>query len=167
MHSHRKYGLLAPEEPEEGQAKTGPRARGDSHRSTRGTAEEGQTEAKTGQRVLLACGMQEEGNEVQRTPDRSRALNVCGHPGGEEGGGTLTQQRAPTVRSQGPEGDPLTRQRAILARSHGRQTVRGPPTQQRAQTARWQGGEGATSERPCATPARSQGEEEEGDPPEP
>ena len=68
MHSRRKYGLLAPEEMEKGRSNTGPRARGDGHRATIGTAEEGQTEmpmdAKTSHRALLARGMQGEGKEV-------------------------------------------------------------------------------------------------------
>ena len=63
-------------------------------------------------------------------PDLLRALNVCGHPGGEGEGGTLTQQRMPTACSQGLEGDPLTRQCATLARGHEREIVGVPPTQQ-------------------------------------
>ena len=34
--------------------------------------------------------------------------------GEKEGGGTLTQQRMPNARNQGPEGDPQPRQRAPL-----------------------------------------------------
>ena len=37
MHLRRKYGLLAPEEPEGSRSNAGPRARGDGHRATRGT----------------------------------------------------------------------------------------------------------------------------------
>ena len=55
-----------------------------------------------------ACDRQEDGSKDQIPPDRPCALNVCGHPGGGGGGGTLTWQRAPTTRSQGPEGDPPT-----------------------------------------------------------
>ena len=170
MHLRREYVLLVPEEPEGSRANSGTWARGDDHGATRGTAEEGRTETpmevKTGQCALLARGMQDDGNKAQIPPDRLRALNACGHPVGEGGGGTLTRQRSPTACSQRTEGDPPTWQRATLARGHGREEVGGPLTQQRAQTARAQGSEGTTPARPCAAPERSQGGEEEGEPPQ-
>ena len=74
MHLRRKYGLLAPEEPEGGQANAGTLARGDGHGVTRGTVAEGRMEIdtgfETGQHALLAhCGMQEGGNEEKIPPD--------------------------------------------------------------------------------------------------
>ena len=102
--------------------------------------------------------------EKRRPPKWQRALNTCGHQGGEWGGETLTQQRAPTVCSQGPEGDPQTRQHTSLARGHGMEEEEGPQTQQRAQTVRRQGREGDTPTRQRATQVRSQGEEKEGYP---
>ena len=96
MHPRRKYGVLAPEEPEGGQANRWTRARGDGHGATRGTAKEGRTETPTkddtGQRALLARGMQENGDEAKRPPDRLHALNACSHPEGEGGGGTQTRR---------------------------------------------------------------------------
>ena len=87
------------------------------------------TEDEIRQCVLLARGMQEDEDKAHIPPDRSRALNACGHRGREEVGGTLTLQRAPTPQSQGPEVDPRKRQRAPQARGHGNETVGGdPPT---------------------------------------
>ena len=51
MHLQRKYGLVALEEPEGGQANVRTWARGDGHRYTRGTEEEGRTETTTGTRL--------------------------------------------------------------------------------------------------------------------
>ena len=66
MHPRHGYGLLAPEEPEESegsQSNTGTWVRSDSHRDKRGTEQmETETGVGTGQRALLACGMQEKGN---------------------------------------------------------------------------------------------------------
>ena len=74
MHLRRKYNLLASEEPEGGRANAGSRARGDGHGATRETVEEGRTEtpteAKNGQRSLLARDMHEDGSEDQIPPDR-------------------------------------------------------------------------------------------------
>ena len=69
---------------------------------------ETETGDETGQRALLACGMQEDSDEEWSPSDRSHALNTCSHPGGEGWGVPLTWQRVPTVRIQGMEGDPLT-----------------------------------------------------------
>ena len=46
-HPCHKYGLLAPEELEEGQVNSGTRARGGSHGATRGTADKWRTETPT------------------------------------------------------------------------------------------------------------------------
>ena len=79
MHLRCEYGLLAPEVLE-----------GGCHRATCKTAEEVRTETETGgetgQRALLARGMQEDGDEYQSPPKQSRALNAYGHQGGEGGG---------------------------------------------------------------------------------
>ena len=84
IHLHNKYSILAPEEPEDpeepegGPANTGPQLRGDGHGATRGTTNQEQTETETGdgtgQRVLLARGMQENDDEEQRTATRCGAL---------------------------------------------------------------------------------------------
>ena len=86
MHSCREYGLLAPEDREGGRANVRPGVRGYSYGATRGAVEEGRTETETGvetgQSVLLAHGMQEDGNEEKIPLDQSRGLNTCDHPGG-------------------------------------------------------------------------------------
>ena len=114
MHLHHEYGLLAPEETRGGPANAGAQVRGAVHGAISGTADDWWTETEmgeeTGQRTLLARGMQENGNEDQIPPNQSRALNTCGHQGGEGGGRPLTRQRVPTVLSQGSEGDPHTLQ---------------------------------------------------------
>ena len=75
--------------------------------------------------------MLENADEEWKPPKRKHTLNACGHQGGEIGG-TLTQQRAPTVCSQGPVGYPNPQQRAPLACSQGKGEEGGPTTQQRA-----------------------------------
>ena len=85
----------------------------------------------TGQHALLACGMQEDGNEEIIPPEQLCKLNVCNYPGGEGGEVTLTRQQLPTACSQGKkgeEGDPLTQQRTPLACGHEREEEWGPPT---------------------------------------
>ena len=113
VHLHHKYVSLALEEPEGGQANARTRVRGDDHGATMRTGEEGLRETgayiETGQRALLARGMQEDGKKERSPPDQLRALNVCDHPGGEGAGGPLTQKNVPTARRQGAEGDPPTR----------------------------------------------------------
>ena len=69
------------------------------------------------------------------------------------------------ARSLRLEGDPQTRQRMPLARSHRMKEEGVPPTQQRAHPEIGQGREGSTQTRQHDTPAHSQGKEEEGDPP--
>ena len=94
MHPRREYILLTPEDLEGGQSNAGPRARGGGHRATRRMAEEGRMETptgdRTGQRALLSRGMQDDGEEAHIPLNRLRVLNVCGHPGREGGGETLT-----------------------------------------------------------------------------
>ena len=159
MRPHRKYDFLVLEEPEEGRAKAGPRTRGDGHGATRETVEAGRTEtptdAETGQHALQACDKQEDDSEEQKPPTGRAQLTRSAIQGGKEGLGTLTQQCAPTVCSQGPEGDPPAWQCATLASGHERETVGGPPTQQRVKTARRQVGKGSTPERPRRTTAHS------------
>ena len=93
-----------------GSIQSGPWERVDGHGATRGTSEKGRTETttgdKTGQRALLARGMQEDRDEEQIPPNRSHALNARGHPGGKEGWGGLTRQRVHTACSHGRRGTP-------------------------------------------------------------
>ena len=49
---------------------------------------ESETGEGTRQRAFLARGMPVENNEDQRPPEQQRALNACGHQGGEGGRGT-------------------------------------------------------------------------------
>ena len=64
MHTRRKYSLLAPTEPADNPSAAGNKVSGDGHKANRDTA--GQTQRATdtgngtGQRVLLARGMQED-----------------------------------------------------------------------------------------------------------
>ena len=78
---------------------------GGSHMATRRTAYKGrmatETRDETGHRVLLARGLHEDDEKEQTPPKNLCALNVCGHQGGEGGGGPLTWQPAPTPRSKG------------------------------------------------------------------
>ena len=124
-----------------------------------------ETGDKNGKRTLLAHGRPVVDNRERIPLKQQRAVNACGHQGGEGERVTLTRQRMPTARSQGPEGDPHTWQHAPLAHGRGMEEEGVPPTQQRVQTARSQGSTGATPTSQRATPARSQGGEEEGDSP--
>ena len=107
-HLHCKYGILdpedpqkteeteepkhpeEPEEPEGDRVNTGARVRGEGHGATRGTAEEGLTATETvigtGQRVLLARGMLEEGDKEISPPTSRTCLTCATTQGGEEGG---------------------------------------------------------------------------------
>ena len=79
MHLRCEYGLLAPEVLE-----------GGCHRATCKTAEEVRTETETGgetgQRALLARGMQEDGNKERPPPTSCARLTRATIQGGEEGG---------------------------------------------------------------------------------
>ena len=99
--------------------------------------------------------MQEDGDEERIPPDQLRALNTCGHQGGEGGGGPLTHNRVPTARIQGLEGDPQIRQRTTQACDRGIEDEGGTPTHQRAQTAHSKRSEGGTPTIQRATPACS------------
>ena len=143
MHPRREYGLLALEEPEGGQANAGTRARGDGHGATSGTVEEGRTdkpaEAETGQRTLLACVTQEDGDKAQIPPDQSRALNVCVHPGGGGGGGTYTWCSIQEDNGDGAQSPP-DRSRVLNASGHpGGERGGGTLTWQRIPTSLSQG----------------------------
>ena len=172
MQSCCEYDILVPEELAGDPATAGTRVRGAVYGATRGTEDQGRTETETGdntgQRALLARGMQEDSNEYRSPPKRLHRINTCGHRGGGwgVGWGPLTRQHMPTACRQGPRGDPQTRQHAPQARIREMEEEGGPPTQQCAQTVRAQGSEGATPTRPHATPTCIQGEEEEGNPPE-
>ena len=87
------------------------------------------------QRALLVCSQPEDVDVERETPKRKRALNTCGHQGGE-GGGTLIQQRALPSFIHRLEGDTLTRQRDPPALSQGIEEGERSPTQQRALTVR-------------------------------
>ena len=86
----REYVILDPEEPARGTVTAGTQVRGAGHISTRGMEDQGwtgtETEDKTSQCALLECGMQENGDEEQSSPERQLTLNVCSHQGGEGGG---------------------------------------------------------------------------------
>ena len=69
-------------------------------------AREMETGDLTRHRALLGLGMMEDSNKERIPPECQRTLNACSHQGGRGGGGRpLTQQRVPTARSQGLEGD--------------------------------------------------------------
>ena len=118
-----KYGLLAPADPAVDPAAAGTQVSGDIHGATSET--EGQvqrateTRDRTVQRALLVCGMLKDNDGEQRPPEWQCAINARSHQGGGRMGGPLTQQRAPTAHSQGPERDPQTWQRAPLACGRG------------------------------------------------
>ena len=106
-----KYGLLAPEEPTGDPSAAGTQARGDVHGAKRGSDDQcerlTETEDRTVQRALPACGIPDDDNRERRPPEQQHTLNACGHQGGGmRGGEPLTWQRAPTARSQGPEENP-------------------------------------------------------------
>ena len=90
------------------------------------------------QRALLARGHPEDKEEQQGPPERQRALIACSHQEGE-GGGPPIQQRELPARSQGMEGDTLTRKRAPPACIQGTEEGGGTPTQQRTLPAHSQG----------------------------
>ena len=101
--------------------------RRDGHEDTIRTGDQDERETDTEDRkrqcTLLARGMLEDSKKERRPPE---------------------WQCAPTPRNQAPEGDPQTRQRALLACGKETEEEGGPTTQQRAQPARGQGREGAT-----------------------
>ena len=104
----REYDLLAPEEPVGYPAAAEPQKYGDSNNSTMvtGGSDIGETETRdwNGQQAILVCSQLEDSEEESIPPNRHHAFNACGHQG-EEGGVPRTQQRALPARSQGREGD--------------------------------------------------------------
>ena len=100
------------------------------HHKDRETGREGDGD-KGPERAARAPSVQPSEGRRQgaETPERQHALNPCIHQGGEGGGGPLTQQRAPTMHSQGIEGDSHTRQRAILECNQGTEEEGRTPTQ--------------------------------------
>ena len=102
-----KYSILATEEPAGDPDTAGPRVRGAGHGATRGAAYQGRKETETetgnknGKRALLARGMQEDEDEERSPLERQRALNACGHQGGEREGYPSPCRACPRRASKG------------------------------------------------------------------
>ena len=97
----REYSLLAPAEPAGDPDSVGTQVSRGGYESTMGTDDQYQRATETGdgtgQRALLVRNMPVDKNEERSPLERQRALNACGHQGGEGGEGPLTLQRAPTA----------------------------------------------------------------------
>ena len=88
-HMRREYDMVALEVLLGGQASAGPAPEEDGHGATQQRRASSEQEPVNGE------------TEERAPPERSRAPNVSGQQGGEGGGGSPTQQRAPMARSEG------------------------------------------------------------------
>ena len=170
MHLHHEYGLLAPEETMGGPANAGAQVRGAVHGAISGTADDWWTETEmgeeTGQRTLLARGMQENGNEDQIPPQPV----TCAYHRRPPRGGRRGETPHPAACAYGAQpgvggGPPYTAVNNPSARpwdAGGGGTLY-PAACKNRMWAGEGGGKPIQSERyPSAQP----GEEKEGDPPE-
>ena len=105
----REYGLLAPTGTTVDPADAGDSVSEAGHGVTGyQDGREPEEGDKTQKRTLPARGRNGIGDKGRGPPKRLRALNTCGHQGGERGGGPPAQQRAPMSISEGPGGAPQT-----------------------------------------------------------
>ena len=128
--SRRKYGLLAPYDPEDNPASAEPQELEDGQEAamSTGVPDVRETGDRNGQRTLLASSHPEDTGEEQRPPKRQRVLNACSHQRGGREGTPHPSVRA--SRAQPGEGGGYPDQAARSASAHpGDGGGGGPPTQ--------------------------------------